>query len=89
MPKNYIISSKNTPNFDDKNIEIELLTNISNSTNKFEIETEISFNNEIINNIKLPLENNIFKYSIDICKENKNHEIMYWSPEHPYLYAFR
>ena len=86
VPKNYIISSKNTPNFDDKNIEIELLTNISNSTNKFEIETEISFNNEIINNIKLPLENNIFKYSIDICKENKNHEIMYWSPEHPYLY---
>lgn len=85
VPKNYIISAKNTPNFDKSNIEIELLTNISDDNN-FEIETEIFFDNEIINSIKLPIENNILNYTIDICNELKNHNIKYWSLESPYLY---
>ena len=84
VSKNHIVSSKITPDFDNKNINIELLTNIDN--NKFEIETEISFDNEIINSTKLPIEDNIFNYTIDICNKNKNHEIKYWQPEHPYLY---
>lgn len=86
VSKNYIISCKNTPNFDEKNIEIELLTNISNSSNTFEIETEISFNNEIINSQKSIIENNNLNYNIDICSKNKIHEIKYWSHKHPYLY---
>lgn len=86
VSKNYIISCKNTPNFDEKNIEIELLTNISNSSNTFEIETEISFNNEIINSQKSIIENNNLNYNIDICNKNKIHEIKYWSHKHPYLY---
>lgn len=84
VSKNHIVSSKITPDFDNKNINIELLTNIDN--NKFEIETEISFDNEIINSTKIPIEDNIFNYTIDICNKNKNHEIKYWQPEHPYLY---
>ena len=84
VSKNHIVSSKITPDFDNKNINIELLTNIGN--NKFEIETEISFDNEIINSTKIPIEDNIFNYTIDICNKNKNHEIKYWQPEHPYLY---
>lgn len=85
IPKNYIISAKNTPSFDKNTIEIELLTNISDDNN-FEIETEIFFNNEIINSIKLPIENEILNYTIDICNEFKKHNIKYWSPESPYLY---
>ncbi len=85
IPKNYIISAKNTPSFDKNTIEIELLTNISDDNN-FEIETEIFFNNEIINSIKLPIENEILNYTIDICNEFKKHNIKYWSLESPYLY---
>ena len=50
VPKNYIISAKNTPNFDDKDIDIELVTNISEKeTTNYEIETEIKYNTKIIN----------------------------------------
>ncbi len=84
-PKNHIISAKNTPSFDKNNIEIELLTNISDDNN-FEIETEIFFDNEIINSMKLPIENEILNYTIDICNEFKKHNIKYWSLESPYLY---
>lgn len=83
---NYIISSKNTPDFDNKNIEIELSTNIGDNDANFEIETEVYFNDEIINSVKLPIESSILKYTIDICNKKKSHKIMQWSPAHPYLY---
>ena len=87
VPKNYIVSVKNTPNFDEKNINIELDTNISlKEIENYEVETEIKYGNEIINVEKNKIEDNIFKYKINICNENNNHKIKEWSPEHPYLY---
>ena len=83
---NHIISSKNTPDFDNKNIEIELSTNIGDNDANFEIETEVYFNDEMINSVKLPIESSILKYTIDICNKKKSHKIMQWSPAHPYLY---
>ncbi len=87
VPKNYIISAKNTPNFDDKNIDIELVTNIPlNELQNYEIETEIKYDNEIINIQRDKLDDSILKYKIDISNSYNNHEIKYWSLEHPYLY---
>ena len=86
VPKKYIVSSKITPDFDEGNIEIELLTNINESDKNFEIETEIIFNGEITNSIRFPLENDITKYNIDICKPNSNHQLQYWSFKQPNLY---
>ena len=88
VPKNYIISVKNTPNFDEKNINIELDTNISlKEIDNYKVETEIKYGNETINVEKNKLEDNIFKYKMNICNEqNNHHKIKEWSPEHPYLY---
>lgn len=87
VPENYIISVKNTPNYDDKNIDIELSTNINQKEiTSYIVETEIKYDNEIINVERYKLENNILKYRIDICNLQNNNEIKYWSPEHPYLY---
>ena len=81
VPKNYIVSAKNTPNYDYKNIEIELETNISkDDINNFEIETEILFDNKTIKVQRQIIEDKIFKYNLDICTQN---EIKYWSPESP------
>ena len=89
VPKNYIVSAKNTPNYDDKNVEIELETNISEDIiNDFEIETEILFDSKTISIKKQNIENKIFKYTIDICAQNE-HEIKYWSPESPNLYDIK
>lgn len=86
VEQTYIISSKLTPNFDEENIEIELLTNIDESDNKFEVETEILFNDGITNSIRLPIENNSLKYTIDIYKNTSKNQVQYWSPKHPNLY---
>ena len=87
VPKNYIISVKNTPNFDDPNINIELETNISlKEIENYEVEIEIKYDNEIINVERNKMEDNIFKYKINICNKQNNHKIKEWSPEHPYLY---
>lgn len=84
VPKNYIVSAKNTPNYDYKNIEIELETNISkDDINNFEIETEILFDNKTIKVQRQIIEDKIFKYNLDICTQD---EINYWSPESPNLY---
>ena len=87
VPKNYIISVKNTPNFDEKNINIELDTNISlKEIENYEVETEIKYDNETINVEKNKMEDSIFKYQISICNDKSNHIIKEWAPEHPYLY---
>ncbi len=87
VPKNYIISAKNTPNFDTKNIDIELITNINeNEVKNYEIETEIKYNNEILNLQRDKLDDSVLKYKIDICTFKKNHTIKKWSPQTPCLY---
>lgn len=87
IPKNYILSVKNTPNYEDKSIEIELLINITEKDSvNFEIETEIIYDNKIINVERHKIEDDISNYKMDICNLENNHEIKYWSPEHPYLY---
>ena len=79
----YILSSKLTPNYDENNIKVELLTNINEDTNaNYELETEILFDNRIINIDKRTIEKDLIKYVIDI----KDNEVKHWSPETPNLY---
>ena len=87
VPENYIISVKNTPNFDDKNLFIEFTANIGEKDIKdYEIETEIKFDNKTVNIERKNPEFSIFKYKMDICGSKNSHSIKAWSPEHPYLY---
>lgn len=79
----YILSSKLTPNYDENNIKVELLTNINEDTNaNYELETEILFDNRIINIDKRTIEKDLIKYVIDI----KDNEVKHWAPETPNLY---
>ena len=83
VPNTYIISSKLTPNYDENNVKVELLTNINEDTNaNYELETEILFDNRIINIDKRTIEKDLIKYIIDI----KDNEVKHWSPETPNLY---
>ena len=87
VPENYIVSVKNTPNFDKKNLGIELYTNIDETAlDDYEIETEIRFDDEVLNIKRAKAEKRIFKYEMDICDLHKKHAVKAWSPEHPYLY---
>lgn len=83
VPESYIVSVKNTPDFDKKNLSIELYTNINEmAIDDYEVETEIRFDNEVTNIERVKAEKRMFKYEMNIC----NHDVKAWSPEHPYLY---
>ncbi|MBR0365756.1 MAG: glycoside hydrolase family 2 [Clostridia bacterium] len=87
VPENYIVSVKNTPDLDKKIISIELYTNINETAlEDYEIETEIRFENELINIEKAKAEKRMFKYEMNICGPQNDHAVKAWSPEHPYLY---
>lgn len=87
VSKNHIVSVKNTPDYDNKNIEIELVTNISEKDiTNFEIETEILFDNKIVNSKKQIIEDKILNYNVNIHSVENNDEINFWSPENPNLY---
>ena len=87
VPQDYIVSVKNTPNFDEKNLSFELFTNVNEmELGDYEIETEIRFDNGTVNTARTKAEKRMFKYEMDICNQQSNHAIKAWSPEHPYLY---
>ncbi|MBO4897607.1 MAG: glycoside hydrolase family 2 [Clostridia bacterium] len=87
VPENHIVSVKNTPDYDEKRIYIELNADIGgNETDIYEIETEIKYENRIINTERIKAGTDIFNYEMSICDAQNNHSIKEWSPEHPYLY---
>lgn len=87
VSKKYIKAVKITPKTDKVQLEIE--TNLSEQNieqQKYYIETEISFNGQILNNIKEILNNNYEKIKMNIVKEGINHDIQKWSVNSPNLY---
>ena len=87
VPENYIVSVKNTPDFDDKKLDIELTADIGEEEIRdYEIETEIKYDDKIINAERIKPEACVFKYNMNICDPQNDHSIKEWSPEHPYLY---
>lgn len=85
VPSKYFVSSKITPVFDNGTVDIELITNIYEGFNNYEIETDILFNNKVVNSLKNKVENRYIKYNMGICGD-KVHSIMVWSPKQPNLY---
>ena len=85
VPSKYFVSSKITPVFDNGTVDIELITNIYEGFNNYEIETDILFNNKVVNSLKNKVENRHIKYNMGICGD-KVHSIMVWSPKQPNLY---
>lgn len=87
VSKKYLKRVKITPRTDKVQLEIE--TNLSEQDiekQKYYIETEISFNGQILNNIKEMINNNYEKIEINIVKEGINHNIQKWSIKNPNLY---
>lgn len=87
VSKKYIKAIKITPRTDKVQLEIE--TNLSEQDiekQKYYIETEISFNGQILNNTKEMINNNYEKIEINIVKEGINHNIQKWSIKNPNLY---
>lgn len=87
VSKKYLKAVKITPKTDKVQLEIE--TNLSEQDieqQKYYIETEISFNGQILNNIKEILNNNYEKIKMNIVKEGINHDIQKWSVNSPNLY---
>lgn len=86
-PKKYLKRVKTTPKIDKVQLEIE--TNLSEQDieeQKYYIETEISFNGQILNNTKEMINNNYQKIEINIAKEEIEHNIQKWSMNNPNLY---
>lgn len=89
VSKNYIKQIKNTPNTDRETIQLEYEINITEKefeNNNFYIETEISFNGEILNTNKTLLNNSYQEDEVKICQENIGHIIRNWSTTEPNLY---
>ena len=87
VPKYYMKNVKLTPNLDNKNIQLEYETNISEKEleeNNFYIETEISFENELLITNKIQLTELYQENEILICENNA--EVKKWSPKEPNLY---
>lgn len=85
VPNDYITYIKNTPLYDEAKLEIELNTNISQEkVNEYEVETLIKFNDEVINVQRNKLDDSVYKYSMNINKDDS--KIKEWSPDNPNLY---
>ena len=85
----YLKSIKNTPNFDNETITLEVETNILEKDyekDAFYIETQISYDGAIVNTNRIQLVENNQKIELPICNENTEHSVKVWSPENPNLY---
>lgn len=86
LPSDYITYIKNTPLYDEAKLELELNTNISQEkVNEYEVETLIKFNDEVINVQRNKLDDSVYKYSMNICKDDTS-KIKEWSMDNPNLY---
>ena len=89
MPKQYLQNVKLTPQIDTNNIKLEVETNITEKNIEelnYYIETEISFNGQILNITKELINNNYQEIQMNISQNNKEHIIQKWSPNNPNLY---
>lgn len=85
VPNDYITYIKNTPIYDEAKLELELNTNVSQEkVNEYEVETLIKFNDEVINVQRNKLDDSVYKYSMNINKDDS--KIKEWSPANPNLY---
>lgn len=89
VPEKYIKYVKNTPNVDTNKIKLEIETNISEwdlEKQNYYIETEISFNGQVLNVSKDVINDNYQEIKIDIYPKNTGHILQKWSPNNPNLY---
>lgn len=89
VPKQYLQNVKLTPQIDTNNIKLEVETNITEKNIEelnYYIETEISFNGQILNITKELINNNYQEIQMNISQNNKEHIIQKWSPNNPNLY---
>lgn len=87
VSKKYLKGVKITPITDKVQLQIE--TNLSEQDiekEKYYIQTEISFNGQILNNTKEVINSNYEKIEINIVKEGIKHDIQKWSINNPNLY---
>lgn len=87
ISKKYLKSVKNTPKTDKVKLEIEtnLLERDIEEQNYY-IETEISFNGQILNKVKELLNNNNQKIEMDIVQDGIDHIVQKWDTNNPNLY---
>lgn len=87
VSKKHLKAVKITPKTDKVQLEIE--TNLLEQDigkEKYCIQTEISFNGQILNNTKEVINSNYEKIEINIVKEGIKHDIQKWSINNPNLY---
>lgn len=87
VTKKHLKNVKVTPKTNKVQLEIETdLSEQDIEEQKYYIETEISFNNQILNRTKEIINNNYQKIEMDIVQEGVEHEIQEWSINNPNLY---
>ncbi len=87
VSKKYIKTVKNTPKT--YKVQLEIETNLLEEDfekQNYYIETEISFDGQILNKTKEILNSNYQKIEIDIAQEKIKHDIQKWSINSPNLY---
>lgn len=87
VSKKYLKNVKITPKRDKVKLEVE--TNLSEQDvekKKYFIETELSFEGQVLNKVKQSLNNNYQSIEVKIAQEGVNHKIQEWSTNKPNLY---
>lgn len=89
VSKEYIKNIKNTPLANEQKIKLDIVTNIHEKefeNKNYYLETEISFNGELLNTSKNKLEKSNEILEIDICGKNSKHILQKWEIGNPNLY---
>lgn len=87
VPEKYLKRVKTTPNKDTIKLEVETnLTEKDLEEKNYYIETEISFNEKLLNKNITQLNNNFQEIEMNIAQENADYTIQKWSPNSPNLY---
>lgn len=89
VSKEYIKNIKNTPLANKQKIKLDIVTNIHEKefeNKNYYLETEISFNGELLNISKNKLEKSNEILEIDICGKDLKHILQKWDIGNPNLY---
>ena len=88
VSKKYLKRVKITPKTDTVQLEIETnLTEKDFEEQKYYIETEISFDGQILNSAREIINGNYEKIDVNVVKEGIKHNIQKWSINNPNLYV--
>lgn len=79
-----LISVKITPNYDEKEVNILVGSNVGDKDKEYELETAVLFEEKVVASSKTKIEDESFE-----CKLDLGRDVKYWSLDQPNLYVVK